>query len=71
MLPPFEATECVAELNFTVHASAHVYKVTNHQFNWWFEISPQKGYVTARPRGRYRKHLYWSAIKRYFLNLLF
>ena len=20
-----------------------------HQFNWWFDISPQKGYVTARP----------------------
>ena len=30
--------------------------VINHQFNWWFDISPPKGYVTARPKGRYRKH---------------
>ena len=30
-----------------------------------------RGIVTARPEGRYRKHFYWSAIKRYFLNLLF
>ena len=46
-------------------------EVINHQFNWWFDISPPKGYVTARPKGRYRKHFYWSAIKRYFWNLLF
>ena len=45
--------------------------VSNHHFKWWFIISPHKGYVTARPKGRYRKHFYWSAIKRYFLNLLF
>ena len=24
----------------------------NHQFNWWFIISPPKGYPTARPKGR-------------------
>ena len=30
-----------------------------------------RGIVTARPEGRYRKHFYWYAIKRYFLNLLF
>ena len=45
--------------------------VSNHQFNWWFAISPPKGYITARPKGRCHKHLYWSAIKRYFWNLLF
>ena len=44
--------------------------VSNHQFNWWFGISPQKGIFTARPKGRYRKHFYRSAIKRYFLYLL-
>lgn len=31
----------------------------------------QRAIVTARPKGRYRKHLHWSATKRYFLNLLF
>lgn len=31
-------------------------QVISHQFNWWFDISPPKGYVTARPKGRYRKH---------------
>ena len=34
-------------------------------------ISPQKGILTARPKGRYRKHCFWSAIKRYSANLLF
>lgn len=47
------------------------FKVSNHQFNWWFAISPPKGYITARPKGRCHKHFYWSAIKRYFVNLLF
>ena len=27
-----------------------------------------RGIVTARPEGQYRKHFYWSAIKRYFLK---
>lgn len=31
----------------------------------------QRAIVTARPKGRYRKRLRWSATKRYFLNLLF
>ena len=30
----------------------------------------QRGIVTAHPTGWCRKHFYWSAIKRYFLNLL-
>lgn len=41
-------------------------KVTNHQFNWWFDFSPPKGYITTRPTGRCHKHFYWSAIKRYY-----
>ena len=45
--------------------------VSNHHFKWWFIISPPKGYATARPKGQYLKYFYWSAIKRYFLNLLF
>lgn len=45
--------------------------VTNHQFNWWFDFSPPKGYITTRPTGRCHKHFYWSAIKRYYQNLLF
>lgn len=45
--------------------------VSNHQFNWWFALSPNKGFLTARPKGRCRKHSYWSAKKRYFLHLLF
>lgn len=40
----------------------HLIEVTNHQFNWWFDISPQKGYVTARPKGRYRKHYCWQPL---------
>ena len=40
--------------------------VTNHQFNWWFDFSPPKGYITTRPTGRCHKHFYWSAIKRYY-----
>lgn len=34
-------------------------------------VSPHKGYITARPKGRYRKLCHWSAIKRYSWNLLF
>ena len=45
--------------------------VSNHQFNWWFALSPNKGFLTARPKGRCRKHSYWSAKKQYFLHLLF
>lgn len=45
-------------------------EVINHQFNWWFDSSPPKGYITARPKGRYRKLFYWSAIKRYYSNPL-
>ena len=45
--------------------------LSNHHFKWWFIISPSKGYVTARPKGQYRKHFYRSAIKRYFLSLPF
>lgn len=41
-------------------------EVTNHQFNWWFDFSPPKGYITTRPTGRCHKHFYWSAIKRYY-----
>lgn len=43
-----------------------IYLVTNHQFNWWFDFSPPKGYITTRPTGRCHKHFYWSAIKRYY-----
>ena len=52
-------------------ASGKTYLVTNHQFNWWFDFSPPKGYITTRPTGRCHKHFYWSAIKRHLLNLLF
>lgn len=31
----------------------------------------QRAIVTARPKGQYRKHFYWPAIKRYYWNLLF
>ena len=47
-------------------ADASDSKVTNHQFNWWFDFSPPKGYITTRPTGRCHKHFYWSAIKRYY-----
>ena len=33
-------------------------------------LALQRAIVTTRPKGRYRKHFYRSAIKRYFLNLL-
>ena len=61
-------TDFISYFNKSKHLA---FKVSNHQFNWWFAISPPKGYVTARPKGRCHKHFYWSAIKRYFLNLLF
>lgn len=42
-----------------------------HHFKWWFELALiRAGYMLAQ-KGGYRKHCYWSAIKRYFLNLLF
>ena len=28
------------------------YKVSNHHFKWWFDISPQKGCVTCTPKRR-------------------
>ena len=31
----------------------------------------QRAIVTARPKGQYRKHFYWPAIKRYYWNLFF
>lgn len=34
-------------------------------------LALQMAIVTARPKGRYRKHFYWPAIKRYYWNLLF
>ena len=34
-------------------------------------LALQRAIVTARPKGRYRKRFYWSAIKRYLSNLLF
>ena len=34
-------------------------------------LALQRAIVTARPKGRYRKHFYWPAIKRYYWNLLF
>ena len=34
-------------------------------------LALQRAFVTARPKGRYRKHFHWSATKRYFLSLLF
>ena len=44
--------------------------VSNHHFKWWFIISPKKGCLRARLKGGYRKHCYWSSIKRYFCFLL-
>ena len=34
-------------------------------------FSPHKGYVTARPKGRCRKHCYWSAYKAVLLKSSF
>ena len=34
-------------------------------------LALQRAIITARPKGRYRKHFYWPAIKRYYWNLLF
>jgi|GEM_PF-226680 len=33
-------------------------------------LALQRAIVTARPKGRYRKHFCWPAIKRYYSNLL-
>lgn len=43
-----------------------VHKVSSHHFKWWFIISPKKGWLRTRLKGGYRKHCYWSSIKRYF-----
>ena len=33
-------------------------------------LALQRAIVTTRPKGRYRKHFCWPAIKRYYSNLL-
>ena len=33
-------------------------------------LALQRAIVTIRPKGRYRKHFCWPAIKRYYSNLL-
>ena len=35
----------------------------NHQFNWWFIISPPKGCPTARPKGRISQALLLARYK--------
>ncbi len=68
--PPDE--ENIADYKATLEGMVReTAQVTNHQFDWWFDFSPPKGYITARPTERCRKHFYWSAIKRYYRNLLF
>ena len=52
----------IAIVEAFVSDQEHLIVVTNHQFNWWFDISPQKGYVTARPKGQYRKHYCWQPL---------
>ncbi len=46
--------------------------VSNHLFNWWFIISPPKGYCYCSPqRAVSQAPLLATAIKRYYSNLLF
>ena len=71
ILSKFTRTILGYTFNHEVCNGEIMFQVINHQFNWWFDYSPHKGYVTARPTGRCHKHFYWSAIKRYYWHLLF
>ena len=47
------------------------YKLATTSSTGGLSLALQRAIVTARPKGRYRKHFYWPAIKRYYWNLLF
>ena len=51
--------------------STYISKLATTSSTGGLSLALQRAIVTARPKGRYRKHFYWPAIKRYYWNLLF
>ena len=51
------------EMNVHIHYGNTTQLSYNHQFNWWFIISPPKGCPTARPKGRISQALLLARYK--------
>ena len=58
---------CMAAAGLMMYA----FKLATTSSTGGLSLALQRAIVTARPKGRYRKHFYWPAIKRYYWNLLF
>ena len=71
--PSFCPVQAQQQCLLIAHHSPALYSFANSQppLQVVVCVSPHKGYITARPKGRYRKLCHWSAIKRYSWNLLF
>ena len=58
-------------LNIAKRRGKNVSKLATTSSTGGLSLALQRAIITARPKGRYRKHFYWPAIKRYYWNLLF
>lgn len=52
------------------HMMLLVFKLATTSSTGGLLLALQRAIVTIRPKGRYRKHFCWPAIKRYYSNLL-
>ena len=76
MMPPFVVfpTNRIAhfvEVSLYLFYLAQQVKLATTSSTGGLSLALQRAIVTARPKGRYHKHFYWPAIKRYYWNLLF
>ena len=55
---------------FTAQSSISSAKLATTSSTGGLLLALQRAIVTIRPKGRYRKHFCWPAIKRYYSNLL-
>lgn len=75
MMPPFIVfpTNRIAhfvEVSLYLFYLAQQVKLATTSSTGGLLLALQRAIVTARPKGRYRKHFCWPAIKRYYSNLL-
>ena len=66
-----KATKTLVSITDIEGACGPISKLATTSSTGGLSLALQRAIVTARPKGRYRKHFYWPAIKRYYWNLLF
>ena len=66
----FHVLKATTDQYITCENAAALSKLATTSSTGGLLLALQRAIVTIRPKGRYRKHFCWPAIKRYYSNLL-